>query len=237
MKTSITKLIILIVIGALLNVNASAQDKPKKDDAQKKKEKEQQKKELDSIAEQSKTEYEYDLQRLLEEQERAMNEQEKAFDEIEKLSDIDEFDVLPYGDFFSGKKIRVKIPDIPNIPDFNYDALFGMNSMSGDNTSFSISKRLKEETTFSGDFEFSIPEKCKGVFFNFSGSLEAGSLKVTFTKPDKKVFHEFKVSPIADVRWNKSLKDDELKDLSGVWKVTISVQGAKGKYNINISSF
>lgn len=233
MKTLISKLIIVILVGSLSINNAYAQNKPTKDESKKKKE--IQKKELDSIAELSKAEYEFELQRLLEEQSKAMEEQSKAFQEIEKLSEIKEFDWMPQRDFFSGKDFSITIPDVPTPQIYMFDGDF--RHSQGDNTSFNISKRLRESTTFTGDFEFSIPEKCKGIFLNFSGSLESGSLKVTFTKPDKKVYQELKVSPVADVRWSKRLKEEDMKEFVGTWKVTISTQDAKGNYSINISSF
>jgi len=237
MKTLISKLIILILVGSLSINNAYAQNKTTKDESKKKKEKELQKKELDSIAEQSKAEYEFELQRLLEEQSKAMEEQSKAFQEIEKLSELKEFDWMPHRDFFSGKDFSITIPDVPTPPIYLFDGDFSARHSRGDNTSFNISKRLKESTTFTGDFEFSIPEKGKGIFLNFSGALESGSLKVIFTKPDKKVYQELKVSPVADVRWSKRLKEEDMKEFVGTWKVTISTQDAKGNYSINISSF
>jgi len=237
MKTLISKLIILILVGSLSINNAYAQDKTTKDESKKKKEKELQKKELDSIAEQSKAEYEFELQRLLEEQSKAMEEQSKAFQELEKLSELRDFDVLQHRDFFSGKDFNITIPDVPTPQIYMFDGDFSSRHSRGDNTSFNISKRLRESTTFTGDFEFAIPEKSKGIFLNFSGSLESGSIKVTFTKPDKKVYQELKVSPVADVRWSKRLKEEDMKEFVGTWKVTISTQDAKGNYSINISSF
>jgi len=237
MKTLISKLVILVLVGSLSINNVYAQEKSKKDESKKKKEKEIQKKELDSIAEQSKAEYEFELQRLLEEQSEAMEEQSKAFQELEKLSELKDFDVLQHRDFFAGKDFNITIPDVPTPQIYMFDGDFSARHSRGDNTSFNISKRLREATTFTGDFEFTIPEKSKGIFLNFSGSLESGSIKVTFTKPDKKVYQELKVSPVADVRWSKRLKEEDIKEYAGTWKITISTQDAKGNYSINISSF
>lgn len=243
MKTQISKLIILALVSMLFVGSAQAQNKPNKDESRKKKKKELQKKELDSIAEQSKTEYEFELQRLLEEQSNAMDEQSeamdelfKSLDEIEDLADLKDIRVVPYKDFFAGKDFKLNMHNIPSPQMYMFDGDFREKNAKGDNTTFSISKRMKEGTTFSGDFEFTIPDKCKGIFFSFSGSLESGNLKVTFTKPDKKIYQEFKVTPIADVRWNKSMKEDDMKEFFGTWKVTISAQDAKGNYSINISS-
>lgn len=237
MKTLISKLIILVLVGSLSINNVYAQEKSKKDESKKKKEKEIQKKELDSIAEQSKAEYEFELQRLLEEQSKAMEEQSKAFQELEKLSELRDFDVLQHRDFFSGKDFSITIPDVPTPQIYMFDGDLSARHSRGDNTSFNISKRLREATTFTGDFEFTIPEKSKGIFLNFSGSLESGTIKVTFTKPDKKVYQELKVSPVADVRWSKRLKEEDMKEYVGTWKITILTQDAKGNYSINISSF
>lgn len=237
MKTLISKLVILVLVGSLSINNVYAQEKPKKDESKKKKEKEIQKKELDSIAEQSKAEYEFELQRLLEEQSEAMEEQSKAFQELEKLSEMRDIEVLPHRDFFTGKDFNITIPDVQTPQIYMFDGDFSTRHSRGDNTSFNISKRLREATTFTGDFEFTIPEKSKGIFLNFSGSLESGSIKVTFTKPDKKVYQELKVSPVADVRWSKRLKEEDMKEYVGTWKITISTQDAKGNYSINISSF
>lgn len=222
MNTHVTKVVILLQLIIASGISVSAQSNTDKIDSKNKKE--IQKKELDSIAEQSKTEYEFELQRLIE-------EQQKAMDEMGKHTEWQV--VRPNRDFFKGKDFSFNLPDMPDAAVF--DLRSGMNS--GDNTSFNISKRLKDETTFNGDFEFTVPAKCRGVVFNFSGSLEAGSLKVSLTKPDKKVYQEFKVSPIADVRWNKKVKEDEIKELEGTWKIIISAQDAKGIYNINITSF
>lgn len=242
MKTLISKLVILVLVGSLSINNVYAQEKSKKDESKKKKEKEIQKKELDSIAEQSKTEYEFELQRLLEEQSQAIDEQSKAMDEmfksleeVEGVSELKEFNWMPHN--FSGKDFSITIPDVPTPQIYMFDGDFSTKHSRGDNTSFNISKRLREATTFTGDFEFTIPEKSKGIFLNFSGSLESGSIKVTFTKPDKKVYQELKVSPVADVRWSKRLKEEDMKEYVGTWKITISTQDAKGNYSINISSF
>jgi hypothetical protein len=233
MKTQISKLFILAIVSALFVTTANAQDITKKDESRKKKEKELQKKELDSIAEQSKAEYEFELQRLLEEQSKLMDEQESAVEEMEKLSELGEMNVIPYRDL----DFKIAIPDVPNAPFFQFDGQFNSRHMSGDNTSFNVSKRLRDATTFNGDFEFTIPENCKSILINFSGSLESGNLKITFSKPDKKVYQEFKVNPVADVRWSKRLKEEDMKDYVGTWKITIAAQDAKGNYNINISTF
>ncbi|HNV52178.1 MAG TPA: hypothetical protein PKM28_04775, partial [Tenuifilaceae bacterium] len=146
MKTLISKLVILVLVGSLSISNVYAQEKQKQDESKKKKEKEIQKKELDSIAEQSKAEYEFELQRLLEEQSEAMEEQSKAFQELEKLSEMRGIEVLPHRDFFTGKDFNITIPDVPTPQIYMFDGDFSaglMYSFASTETSMASNDGIK----------------------------------------------------------------------------------------------
>lgn len=209
----------------LTRVNAQeSNDKARSEKEKVLKEKQKQKKELDSVAIQSRSEYEKELQMLIEER--------------KKGSASDYFDDT-YQDFREQKQVEIISRSFPNVISLNTPPPFIHQYGSSDNASFNISKKMKENSSFGGDFEFSVPDKPKGINFFFAGGLENGSLKITITKPDKKVFQEFKVSPIADVNWNKkiNIKEEELKDYMGSWKITIVAQDAKGFYELRISAY
>jgi hypothetical protein len=217
----------LLWVAGVTNLTATAQDSREKNRAEKErtlKEKQLQRKEIDSIAQQSKGIYEDELKRLLEEKGHSSS------------SDVLE---LKPGDTWKQVDAEVFTKGIHFPSYFGPTMFLGQSMGTGDNTSFNINKRLKESTTFNGDFEFSVPDKASSLTFVFAGGLEQGSLKVTILKPDKKVFQEFKVSPIADVNWNKkiNIKEEELKDYMGSWKINIVAQDAKGYYELRISTY
>ncbi|NOU18881.1 MAG: hypothetical protein HOO91_15105 [Bacteroidales bacterium] len=189
-------------------------------------EKKKQIKELDSISEKAQTTSEDELKQLIEEQKRVQAEFDEQFEHSSRSFSRS-----------NGRSGGFRYNHTPK-------RMFVSTSMqfpggSGNNTTFSISKNFDDELTFSNDFEYEVPENVTGLYFTFSSELENGSLKITITKPNGKVFQVFSVAPVANVDWNKQLevKDGESKDYAGTWKITISTKEAKGYYELRINSY
>jgi len=206
-------------------------EKEKQKDLKQKKqiiEKQKQLKELDSLSKNSQAASEDELKFLFEQQKKTQ-------------TDNDDWDVILRD--ATRQSIRNSHRSVRTIRGGDNATLwiqpdFGVSG-SGDNTTFTISKKLKDATTFSSDFEYEVPENVEGLSLVFSSELEAGGLKLTITKPNGKVFQVFSVAPVANVDWNKQfkIKEGESKDYSGTWKITISTKEAKGYYELNIISY
>lgn len=215
MRTLIASLITLMVLTTISTEKIVAQENQEKDIQKelikKKLEKEKQQKEMDSIFSSSK---------IINDKE--MKEQSDLMKQYFK-SPKSKFRENRNGGYRNSAWSYQVMPDMGG----------------GDNTNFTISKNLKDIMTFSSDFEYEVPANVTGLYFEFSGELETGSLKITITKPGGKVFQTFSVAPIANVDWNKriSIKEAESKDYSGTWKITISSKEAKGYYELRINSY
>ena len=190
--------------------------------------KKKQKKELDSITVTAQEVSENELRILIDEQKKGQAEGEDLNENI----------------FIRSPRDVRKVVRTRDGSNYSYSYSYGNAPKvfiggSGDNTTFTISKKIKDATTFSSDFEYEVPENASGLNFSFGSELEAGSLKLIITKPNGKVFQVFSVAPVANVDWNKNLKikDGESKDYSGTWKITISTKEAKGYYELKIVSF
>ena len=216
--------IVALVFFSFVNLNAQEnQDKAKKDMLKKQqqmKEQMKQQKELDSISEKTQATYEDELKQLIEEQKKAQSEGRGYADPL----------IIS-----KGRNTR----DLRRATDFYFPSTGTYYLNSGDNTTFTISKNLKDIYTFSSEFEYEVPENVTGLYFDFGSELETGTLKLTITKPDGKVFQTFSVAPIANVDWNKKfkVKEGESKTYSGTWKITISTKEAKGYYELKINSY
>ncbi|MHC1702465.1 MAG: hypothetical protein AB9846_01030 [Tenuifilaceae bacterium] len=235
MKNLISLFSGLLVLAFLSSSEIYAQEnqeKNKQTDLQKKKqilEKEKQKKELDSVSKKAQVEYDDELKQLFEEQKKAQEESKESYevgvrDLTRELSRGERSIVRSYGS--TGNYF------VAPVPNFTF-------SGTGDNTTFTISKKIKEPNTFSSDFEYEVPENVSGLYFVFNSELETGTLKLTITKPNGKVFQMFSVAPVANVDWNKQIKvkEGEAKDYSGNWKITISTKDSKGYYQLRINSY
>lgn len=232
MRSLIIPLVLLLIMFLMSTTRLSAQDnqeKVKQKEIQQKEqqkkieEKKKQQKELDSISEQAEASYEDELKQLFEEQKRAQEEVSRANRETQRISR--EYD----------RKVYSSRPALLNF----YDQTEQLFTGSGDNTTFTISKHIKNTNTFTSDFEYEVPEKVVSIFFDFNGELETGSLKITIVKPNGKVFQVLNVTPVADVNWNKKykIKEGESDEYSGTWKVTISTKDAKGYYELRVNSY
>lgn len=231
MRTILFPLIALLIALVMSGTQAKAQenqDKTRQKEAEKKQKElelqKKQQKELDSITEESQAEYDEQLKALLKEQKKAQEESKEVYEQSLK-----NFQRLN-----SDSRINVRVPRPPRVSFF--DPTFGG---SGDNTTFTISKNLKNTYTFSSDFEYEVPGNVTGLYFDFTGELESGNLKLTLTKPDGKTFQVISVSPVANVDWNKkfNIKEGEAKQFAGIWKITISTKEAKGFYELRINSY
>lgn len=226
MKKNIWLISGLLVVALLSPRGLSAQEnqeKIKQKELQKKQQNDlkKQQKELDSITEKAKAEYDDELKQLFEEQKKLQAESKELNTQI-----------FIRGDRSTG---RASNRDTR----FFYGPSASFFSGSGDNTTFTISKRIEESLTFTGDFEYEVPDNVTGLYFDFGSELDAGTLKISITKPGGKVFQTFSVAPVANVDWNKNLKvkEGESKDYSGTWKITISTKDAKGYYELKINSY
>jgi len=231
MKKLISLLSGLLIVTIFSSAELKAQEnleKSKQKDQQKKQqqiiEKKKQQKELDSITEKAQATYEDELKKLFEEQKKAQAESKEDNDENVR-------------DILRGDRRVYRVNDVPGVRIYNPSNNYFIGS--GDNTTFTISKKLKETYTFSSDFEYEVPENVTGLYFDFGSELETGTLKLTITKPGGKVFQVFSVAPIANVDWNKKfkIKEGESKEFAGTWKITISTKEAKGYYELRINSY
>jgi len=237
MRTILFTLIALLIALALSSTQLFAQEnqeKTKQIELQKKQKqkdlelKKKQQKELDSITEESQAQYDEELKLLIKEQKKAQAESKEDYEEAAGHTS-------GYDNAYRVRGARVTRPALLNF----YDQADQIFSGSGDNTNFTISKNLRNTFTFSNDFEYEVPENVAGLYFDFGAELEAGTLKLTITKPDGKVFQTLSVSPIANVDWNKryKVKENETSQYSGSWKITISTKEAKGFYELRINSY
>jgi len=222
---------VLVVFTAVKLDAQENKDKDKQKDLLKKQiqiEKQKQKMELDSISINAQAASEDELKILIEEQKKDQAEGQDLIENSIRVSPRGERRISRNRDG-SSYSYSYSYGNPPKV-------FFGG---MGDNTTFTISKKIKDAITFSSDFEYDVPENVSGLNFSFGSELETGSLKLTITKPNGKVYQVFSVAPVANVDWNKQLKikEGEAKDYSGSWKITISTKDAKGYYELKIISF
>lgn len=238
MKSSVLLISASLFLGLLISGNSFAQENKEKEIKLKKQqlEKQKQQKEIDSLSKNSQADSEYELKQLIEEQKRAQAENQETYDLSSRRStrgDRNSYRVISGSgsgsSSFSGSG---------NVISYGKPIFMNFGG-SGDNTTFTISKKIKEAITFSSDFEYEVPENVSSLYFVFSSELEAGTLKISIAKPNGKAFQVFSVAPVANVDWNKQfkIKDGEIKDYMGTWKITISTKDAKGYYELKIMSY
>jgi hypothetical protein len=229
MKTLLSSIIAILVLAVFSvgEINAQENQNTKQKELLKKKQLSEQKKqemELDSISKKTQATSEGELKILIEAQKQAQSESNELFDQDlrHRSRDIER---------------SYRVPEVYNKMYFNKGIPFFAGS--GDNTTFSISKKIKDITTFSSDFEYEVPENVTSLYFTFGSELESGTLKLSITKPNGKTYQAFSVAPVANVDWNKQIKikEGEAKDYSGTWKITISTKEAKGYYELKVVSF
>jgi hypothetical protein len=106
-----------------------------------------------------------------------------------------------------------------------------------ENSTLSISKDLADVTT-SNDFTYEIKQGTYSINFRVDGSLSSGEMKISFKKPDGKVFQEMVISPLADINWNQSFRweEEDENDFLGKWTISIKADKAKGEYSVRVNS-
>ena len=119
----------------------------------------------------------------------------------------------------------------------HYYKRFRWNNYSYENGNvLELSKDL-DNVSISRDFNFDVNEDATSLELDIEGELNEGDLTISVKKPNGDLFHEFQVSPLADVNWNQSIDlDEEEGEYAGKWTVTLSGSGASGNYNIKIKS-
>jgi len=112
----------------------------------------------------------------------------------------------------------------------------GVDNWFSDQDALYVEKTLDGES-LTADFSYEVRPGATGISLSVNGSMEAGSVVITVKKPDGTVFNTYNLSPLANVRWNQTLKfeDQEEAAFVGKWTLTIAAEGAKGNYQVRVN--
>lgn len=130
--------------------------------------------------------------------------------------------------FFEGRgDINVDIPDLRS-------GVYHYYSENEDN--LSINKELTDETS-TADFNYEVREGAGGMSVIVNGAIDSGKVTITIKRPDGELYNEYILSPLANVKWNQTLKFEDQKESEylGKWTVTVAAENARGNYSVLIN--
>jgi hypothetical protein len=140
----------------------------------------------------------------------------------------------PKFEFKSGEPIVIDVPDVKvDIPEFKSGNLM---YFSNSENNLSINKNLTGDSS-SADFTYEVKEGTNGMSLNVNGAIDAGKVKIVIKRPDGEVYNEYTLSPLANVNWKQTISFDDQEENKniGKWTVTVSAEGAKGTYGVQIN--
>lgn len=109
-------------------------------------------------------------------------------------------------------------------------------SSYGSENSFNLSmqKNYNGESTVKNT-SFNVLAEQKKLSIYVTGACKEGSISITFTSPDGKIFNGFAIDDSANMSWKQTLSIEE--KYQGEWKIKIKADKTNGFYKLDIKIF